>query len=391
MPSVIKRSLTAPLLLALLAGCSGDTNPPNGSGTQPSSSAPTGGYGDILVDGKPVTGSKPSGNKKIPYRRTYTEGALYAPVTGYRSLGWSTSGLESVYEKSLTHRKGDDVETTVDPQAQKAAFEALGTRRGAAVALDVATGALLAVVSTPSYDPGAFSGYSFKDQEAWESTHEDENKPMLNRALREATAPGETFDIVIAASALDHGLYDTADEPVDGGSGECANTTIRTALARSCNEVFARLATDLGEERLRGTAEKFGFGDELFVPIRVAESTYESYRNGAVTVTPLQLARVTAALANRGLMASPHLVAEDKKAQGQIAQSVTAATAGLLLPAVREKRDWAPTATGGTPSSWSLVYARTGKGDTVALVARVATSDADTAARVTSAMAKALS
>ncbi|MEU8700856.1 penicillin-binding transpeptidase domain-containing protein [Streptomyces sp. NPDC048680] len=391
MSSVIKRSLVAPWLLALLAGCTGGADSPNESKVKPSSSDTAGGYGDILVDGRPVTGSKPSGNKKIPYQRTYTDGALYASVTGYRSLAFGAAGLESIYEDTLTHRKGDDVETTIDPEVQKAAFEALGERRGAAVALNAGTGALLAVVSTPSYDPAAFSGYSPKDQEAWRKAGDDKNEPMFNRALREATAPGETFDVVIAATALDHGLYDTVDEPTHGGSGECANATIREALARSCDEYFAKLATELGEEKLRETAEEFGFGDdELKVPNRVAESRYGSYRNGDITVTPLQLARVTAALANRGLLRGPHLVAEDE--EGPVTQSVPAATAGLLLPAVREKKEWAPTgASDGTPSSWSLTYAQTERGDTVALVVRVATSNAATAARVTAAMAEALS
>lgn len=391
MASVIKRSLVVPGLLVLLTSCSGDAGPPNESKAKPSSGASVDGYGDILVDGKPVTGSKPSGNKKIPYQRTYTDGELYASVTGYRSLVYGTAGLEAIYENSLTYRKGEDVETTIDSKVQKAAFEMLGERRGAAVALNAETGALLAVVSTPSYDPAAFSGYLPKDQKAWQKATGDKNQPMRNRALREATAPGETFDIVIAAAALDHGLYKTADEPTDGGSGECANATIREALARSCGEIFTKLATDLGEERLRETAEAFGFGDdELNVPVGVSESRYGSYRNGDITVTPLQLARVTAALANRGLMVGPHLVA--KAEERQVTQSVPAATADLLFPAVREKKVWAPTEAGdGTPSSWSLAYAQTEKGDTVALVVRAATLNADAAARVTAAMAQALS
>lgn len=390
MPSLIKRSLVVPWLLVLLAGCAGGTDSPTESKVKPSSGNTAGGYGDILVAGRPVTGSKPSGNKKFPYQRTYTEGALYAPVTGYRSLAFGAAGLEAIYEDTLTHRKGD-VETTIDPEVQKAAFEALGERRGAAVALNARTGALLAVVSTPSYDPAAFSGNFPKDQDAWRKAGDDKNRPMLNRALLEATAPGETFDIVIAAAALDHGLYDTVDEPTHGGSGECANATIREALARSCDENIAKLATELGEEKLRDTAGAFGFGDdELLVPNRVTESRYGSYGNGDITVTPLQLARVTAALANRGLLKGPHLVAEDE--EGLVTQSVPAATAGLLLPAVRGKKEWAPTDAGdGTPSSWSLTYPRTEKGDTVALVVRVATSDAATAAHVTAAMAEALS
>ncbi|WP_405754017.1 penicillin-binding transpeptidase domain-containing protein [Streptomyces sp. NBC_01411] len=390
MPSLIKRSLVVPWLLVLLAGCAGGTDSPNESKVKPSSSDTAGGYGDILVAGRPVTGSKPSGNKKFPYQRTYTEGALYAPVTGYRSLAFGAAGLESIYEDTLTHRKGD-VETTIDPEVQKAAFETLGERRGAAVALNARTGALLAIVSTPSYDPAAFSGNFPKDQEAWRKAGDDKTRPMLNRALLEATAPGETFDIVIAATALEHGLYETVDEPTHGGSGECANATIREVLARSCDENMAKLAAELGEEKLRDTAEEFGFGDdELLVPNRVTESRYGSYGNGDITVTPLQLARVTAALANRGLLKGPHLVAEDE--EGQVAQSVPAATAGLLLPAVRGKKEWAPTDAGdGTPSAWSLTYARTEKGDTVALVVRVATSDAATAAHVTAAMAEGLS
>ncbi|MFF1918974.1 penicillin-binding transpeptidase domain-containing protein [Streptomyces sp. NPDC058221] len=181
------------------------------------------------------------------------------------------------------------------------------------------------------------------------------------------------------------------DEPTHGGSGECANATIREALARSCDENIAKLATELGEEKLRDTAEEFGFGDdELLVPNRVTESRYGSYGNGDITVTPLQLARVTAALANRGLLKGPHLAAEDEG--GQVSQSVPAATAGLLLPAVRGKEEWAPTDAGdGTPSSWSLTYARTEKGDTVALVVRVATSEAAKAGHVTAAMAESLS
>ncbi|MEO3977554.1 penicillin-binding transpeptidase domain-containing protein [Streptomyces sp. CAU 1734] len=392
MPSVIKRRLAVSCLLVLLTGCSGDAESPDRGTAKPVPTASSGaGYGDILVGGEPVTGSKPSGNRKIPYQRTYAEGELYAFVTGHRSLSFGTSGVEALREESLTHRKGEDVATTIDPKVQKAAFAALGERRGAAVALNARTGALLAVVSTPSHDPGTFSGFSYKDAEAWEELNGDRNKPLLNRALREATPPGETFDLVIAAAALEHGLYDTADEPVAGGSGECANATIRAALVRSCHDVFARLAAELGEEKLRATAEAFGFGDaEVEVPVRAAESEYGSYRDGSVTVTPLQLARVTAAFANRGLMAAPHMVAGETG--GRAARSVPASAAGLLLPALREKETWAPTADAdGAPSAWSITLARTGGGDPVALAARVAAPDGAGAARVTAAMTAALS
>ncbi|MGW0185768.1 penicillin-binding transpeptidase domain-containing protein [Streptomyces sp. NPDC003362] len=186
------------------------------------------GLGDIAVAGRPVTGSEPSGAKKIPFQRTYTDGALNAPVTGYRSLAFGRSGLEAVYDSDLF--RGSDVVTTIEPAAQKAAFTALGDDEGADVALDASTGDLLAVVSTPSYDPVGFSGRLPADAEAWRELNQDSRRPLRDRALRDATAPGGTFDVVIAAAALEHGLYRSADEPTrTGGSGDCAGACIRPA------------------------------------------------------------------------------------------------------------------------------------------------------------------
>ncbi|WP_172638997.1 penicillin-binding transpeptidase domain-containing protein [Streptomyces tailanensis] len=382
----MRRPLAVPGLLALLTGCTGDADAPNAREETTSSRVGTsGGYGDILVAGEPVTGSKESGTTKVPYQRTYTDGELYAPVTGYRALMFGTTGLESIYEDSLKYSKGEDVETTIDPAVQEAAFAELGGERGAAIALNAETGDLLAVVSTPSYDPTAFAGNTPKDQEAWKKANDDPDEPMFNRPLREATAPGEAFHIVIAAAALENGLYDTAEEPTTGGTGECANATVRQALARSCEAVFAKMADDLGETKLREAAEKFGFNDDkLYVPLRVAESTYDSYRDGNITVTPLQLAMVTASLADRGEVVGPGMTGTRDLSIGR---SVSEATANELLPSVRDKREWAPTDTG---SSWSLAYATTTQGDPVALVARVTGPNAEAAERATKAMSEAL-
>lgn len=393
MRSIMRRSLAVPGLLALLTGCTGDADAPNAQEKTTSSRVGTsGGYGDILVAGEPVTGSKESGTTKVPYQRTYTDGELYAPVTGYRALMFGTTGLESIYEDSLKYGRGEDVETTIDPAVQEAAFAELGGERGAAIALNAETGDLLAVVSTPSYDPTAFAGNTPTDQEAWKKANGDPDEPMFNRPLREATAPGEAFHIVIAAAALENGLYDTAEEPTTGGTGECANATVRQALARSCDAVFAKMADDLGETKLRDTAEKFGFNDDdLGVPQRVSESTYDSYRYGNITVTPLQLARVTASLADRGELVRPRMAGAREL---PLVRSVSAATADQLFPAVRDKRQWAPTDTGdGNSSSWSLAHTTTAQGDPVALVARVTGPDTDdeAAIRATEAMAEALS
>jgi cell division protein FtsI/penicillin-binding protein 2 len=293
-----------------------------------------------VVGGRAVTGSLPSGNAKVPYRRTYSDGALYAPVTGYRSMAYGWAGLEGVYDDVLTAgvRSGGasgDIVTTIDPGAQKAAFDALGKRPGAAVALDARTGKLLALVSTPSYDPGTFSGNTFEDEKAWKALNRDAGRPMLNRALRRPPTAGTAFHLVVAAAALEHGLYPNLDaatrtpqafvlpgttEVVADGSEQCANASLRTALRSSCANVFAKLAADLGQSALRSTAEKLGFNEEVTTPVRAAESVYPSDAltganlartgngGGDVTVTPLELARVAAATADGGRLANPRLV-----------------------------------------------------------------------------------
>ncbi|RNL74021.1 penicillin-binding protein 2 [Streptomyces sp. I6] len=315
--------------------------------------------GDIVVAGSPVTGSQRTEGGDLAYKRTYTDGALYAPVTGYSSQAYGATQLEGIYGDVLDgtdsrlknpldvlidkQAQPGDVLTTIDPAVQKAGFEALGGKKGAAVAIDPATGRILAVVSTPSYDPSRISGAT--DGEAWQQLTEDEDQPMVNRALRQPLPPGSTFKLVVAAAALEDGLYSSVDEPTDSpqpytlpntrtvlvnenSSAPCENATIRTALRYSCNNVFGRMAVQLGKEKLRATAEKFGFNDsEQDVPVRAARSVYPTDMDDAqtaltgigqfeVTATPLQMAMVSAALANDGLMASPHMVSKVVDADG---------------------------------------------------------------------------
>ncbi|MEV0174760.1 penicillin-binding transpeptidase domain-containing protein [Streptomyces sp. NPDC050803] len=372
----------ASMTLLLITGCSGTSEDPRPA---PSSSAEKG-LGDIVVDGKAVTGSKPSGNKKIPYQRTYTDGALYAPITGYRSLAYGTSGLEAIYESELTEAVGD-VTTTIEPAAQKAAFTALGADKGAAVVLDATNGDILAMVSTPSYDPGAFATNDPGSKAAWEKATGDEREPMLNRALREATDPGGTFGVVIAAAALEHGLYTSVDEATRGGRGRCAGATLREALTESCDDALAAVADELGPDKVGETARQLGFGEaEAAVPIRAAESTYE---DGAASATPLQMARVAAALADEGRLAAPRLVREAEEPSPKV---VSVYTAESLLPLLRTTLQWSPAeAADGAALSWSLTTARTTDGRTLAVAARVESDDAGLATRITDRIAEAVS
>lgn len=163
--------------------------------------------GNIIVDGKAVTGSVETNGSDFTYKRVWKDGPLWAPVTGYSSQAFDSSQLENLEDGILTgnddqlffnrtlgmftgdKKQGGNVVTTLDGAAQKAAFKGLGDKKGAVVALDPQTGAILALASTPSYDPSVFAGNSNKDSEAREKLLKDKDKPMLNRALRETYPP----------------------------------------------------------------------------------------------------------------------------------------------------------------------------------------------------------
>ncbi|MGW0312898.1 peptidoglycan D,D-transpeptidase FtsI family protein [Streptomyces flavidovirens] len=315
--------------------------------------------GSIIVAGSPVTGSKKTEGSDLEYKRTYTDGELYSAVTGYSSQAYGATQLEGIYSAVLdgtdTRLKNPadivmgkqsdpgDVVTTIDPAVQKAAYEALGDKKGAAVAIDPKTGQILGMVSTPSYDPSEISGTT--DGDAWQALTGDKDKPMVHRALRQPLPPGSTFKLVVAAAALEDGRYGSVDERTDSpnpytlpgtrtvlrnenASAPCEDATLRTALKYSCNNVFGKLAADLGQDKVKAMAEKFGFNTEkLDVPVRASQSVYPSGMDKAqtaltgigqfdVTATPLQMAMVTAALANGGELASPHMVSKVTDADG---------------------------------------------------------------------------
>ncbi|MEU3441940.1 penicillin-binding transpeptidase domain-containing protein [Streptomyces griseoincarnatus] len=318
--------------------------------------------GNIVVGGEHITDSARTKGSDLAYKRTYTNGPLYAAVTGYASQAYAPTQLEGIYADVLNgtdprlrtvtdmvtngRSAPGDVVTTVDPAVQKAAYEALGDKKGAAVAIDPETGRILAAVSTPSYDPAALTDANTAG-EAWTRLNEDPDKPLTNRALRQPLPPGSTFKLVVAAAALEDGLYSSVDErtdspdpyPLPGSSKDltnenpsapCENASIRVALQYSCNNVFGKMAVDLGQDKVRDMAEEFGFNDdEQDVPVRAYTSVYPSDMDPAqtalsgigqfdVTATPLQIAMVSAALANDGELVSPHMVSRVTDSGGDV-------------------------------------------------------------------------
>lgn len=323
--------------------------------------------GNIIVAGRSITGSAPTEGGDLAYKRTYKDGKLYAAVTGYASQAYAPTQLEGIYQDVLngtdprlktvmdtvtgTRAEPGNVVTTIDPDVQQAGLEALGDKKGAAVAIDPKTGRILSVVSTPSYDPTSLTDANTAGA-AWEKLTSDPDKPLTNRALRQPLPPGSTFKLVVAAAALENGLYDSVDVKTDSPdpytlpdtttdltnenpNAPCENATIRTALQYSCNNVFAKMAVDLGQDELRAMAEKFGFNDETQdVPVRAYTSVYPKDMNRSstaltgigqfdVTATPLQMAMVSAALANGGELVSPYMVSQVTDSGGDVLEDHT--------------------------------------------------------------------
>ncbi|WP_263167904.1 peptidoglycan D,D-transpeptidase FtsI family protein [Streptomyces sp. SCSIO ZS0520] len=314
--------------------------------------------GNIIVDGKPITGSTKTSGSDFAYKRTYSNGPMWAPVTGYASQAFGATQLESLEDGILTgnddrlffrrtldmltgkKKEGGNVVTTLNADAQKAAFEGLGDKKGAVAALDPRTGAILALASTPSYDPATFAGNSTTtDSKAWEKLQKKKNpdEPMLNRALRQTYPPGSTFKVVTAAAALEHGLYENPDEKTESplpwtmpgtttelkneGTIPCENATLRVALRWSCNTVFGKVGSDLGNDKMLETAEEFGFNKEQFTPVRTNASNFSDDMNKSQTAlssigqfntaaTPLQMAMVASAVANDGTLMEPYMISQ---------------------------------------------------------------------------------
>ncbi|MFF2775006.1 peptidoglycan D,D-transpeptidase FtsI family protein [Streptomyces sp. NPDC058052] len=308
--------------------------------------------GNIIVDGKPITGSVDSEDEYYKFKRTYVDGPMWAPVTGFASQAYDATQIEKIEDGILTgnddrlffdrtlamftgeQKKGGDVVTTLNGAAQKAAFKGLGNNTGAVVAIEPSTGKILALASTPSYDPSSFAGYSGKDEKAWVALEKNKNKPKLNRAIREIYPPGSVFKVVTAAAALESGKVTDIDaatetpegwkiplstKPMKNHSGGCANASLNEALRISCNSVFAKLGDDVGVEKMNEMAEKFGFNAEQFTPVRSAASVYDKKadRGGNAlssigqfntATTPLQMAMVTAAIANDGKLMKPYMI-----------------------------------------------------------------------------------
>lgn len=312
--------------------------------------------GPIVVEGESVVSSVPV-DDPFNFQRTYALGPVYAPVTGYYSIVYGRSGIERTENTLLNgtsdslfwtrmgnlfsgeQQAGASVELTLQAAVQQAAYDALGDQRGAVVALDPETGAILAMASTPSYDPAVLASHSTSSvNEAYASLLADPNDPLINRSIAETYPPGSTFKLVVTAAALEAGytpetsvlapdelaLPNSSATIKNYESESCTSdgtdrTTLAEALRISCNTAFAQIGMLLQWGVIERKAEAFGFGTSFEIPLLTAASQLPEDPDAAQTAqssigqfdvraTPLQMAMVAAAIANDGELMYPYLV-----------------------------------------------------------------------------------
>ena len=284
--------------------------------------------------------------------RSYPLPKLFPHAVGYDFIDRGRAGLERSYDDDLagrrnelgglidrlggSEREGDDLLTSLDPAAQRVAEQQLGNRKGAVVALDPRTGAIKVMASVPGYDPN-----DIKLESGFKALNRDLDAPLLNRTTQAGYPPGSTFKVVTAIAAIDSGKY-TPDSRISGRNGKVisgralnndggesfGDITLTDALTHSVNTVFGEVGEKIGKDTMKTYMDRLGFGAPVEVDLPTRERAASGERRGGrvrdptsgfvdvgrmaigqdkLTVTPLQMAMVAAAVANGGKLMKPHI------------------------------------------------------------------------------------
>lgn len=303
------------------------------------------------------------------YLRQYPNGPLYADITGFDSLIYGTSGIESSYNRYLVAQPNsskslsdifsnqqthvtDTVVVSISAKLQAEAAKALGSLKGAVVAIDPSSGAILAMYSNPTYDPNVLVSHTAsKVEAAWKSYQNDPTQPMLNRAISRAYPPGSTFKIVTTSAIFDHDpqiatqtfpnqtqitLPNTVNTLSNYAHESCGGS-LAVLLAVSCDTAYAQIGMQLGAQNLFNEAYSFGF-DQIppldmpgAAPSQFPKASsfarnipglaYSAIGQENVSSTALQMALVGAGIANHGAIMAPHLMSQVRNYQDQIVTS----------------------------------------------------------------------
>ena len=289
--------------------------------------------------------------------REYPKGREYAHVVGYNSNGMSGIEADNSFYMLRSHafivnrivndlknekNPGDNVVTTLDTSLQDVAYNGMGYYQGAVVAIDCNTGGILAMVSKPDFDPNTVTTN-------WKSLSSDENSALLNRATQGLYPPGSTFKVITALSYLKNGgkLTDTFDckgsYTEDGYTIHCyggevhGEQTLKQAFGNSCNVAFSKVGLSLPKGALKSTAQEFMFNKSIrseISNIKKSQFTLKSSDSKALVmqtsigqgntlVTPLQMALISEAVANNGIVRDPFVVDHIENNEGRLVRSHT--------------------------------------------------------------------
>ncbi len=316
----------------------------------------------LADDGTRLADNKHVGQRETKrYYRVYPTGSLFSHTVGYSFVSRGSSGLEHFYDSWLSGngsdlhsfldelgggaKEGDDLYTTLDPKAQQVALSALAGQAGSIVALDPSTGAVKVMASMPNYDPNQVDS-------RFQQLNSDQSAPLFDRATQARYLPGSSFKVVTAAAALDSGKY-TPDTVLNGANNQVISgvplqnfngenpgqVSLTDALTQSVNTVFAQIGVSLGRATMYKYMNRFGFDTtpQLDYPTSQMTASGEFLRGrlldqnsrqvdvgrmaigqDKLEVTPLQMAEVTAAVANHGVLMKPRLVNKIQSADGVV-------------------------------------------------------------------------
>ncbi|MBM3675630.1 MAG: penicillin-binding protein 2 [Actinobacteria bacterium] len=342
----------------------------------------TGPRGEILsADGKVVARSVPV-DDEYERQRLYPLGELFAQTVGYQSIWVGSTGVEKAYNDVLSGRdlkslklkdlgelllgkeRSANVVLSLRSDAQQLAKDALGGQKGSVVVLEPATGAIVAMYSTPSFDPQPLASHKHREVQAYFNLlAAAPDNPALPRTYRERYPPGSTFKIVTTEAALDTGIATPerefpsersftppqASQSISNFGGRSCGGNLEEVFVNSCNTAFARLGFELGEQfplRMQG------FGVYAAPPIDLDPGAVAStgplpgtfatnkpsfalagIGQGEVATTPLQMAMVAGAVATGGTVMRPHVGAEVTDDEGRTLRTIPARAWKTAMPA----------------------------------------------------------
>jgi peptidoglycan glycosyltransferase len=295
------------------------------------------------------------------FKRTYPQGKIFSHAVGYFSPRYGEAGSEAAFENYLSGyafspspSQGADVYLTLDKELQKKAYKYLQGKRGAIICLNPKNGEVLVLVSSPSFDPNEI-------ENKWEKIINAPQKPLFNRATQGTYPPGSSLKILTLVSCLEENLTQLEESfkapsrlKVSGGYvtnfGEknYGSLSLKDAFTYSVNTVFAQLGLRLGERKIKFWAEKVGFNKKFPFELPTKNSTFPEPKDkldlawsavgqGRVLATPLEMAYLISAIANKGAAPEPHILKEVITKEGKVIYSFTPKYKKIFSSRVTEK------------------------------------------------------